>query len=409
MIVRPLTSVEVKSAKAQGKDFSLHDGFGLLLYITSRGGKSWRFRYVHPVTKKRQTYTIGRYPEFTLSEAREERSKLRRMVARGIDPNEVKKDARNEQRKMYAQSFQAVADEWLKIKIKEGARSNTLESHNVTLKHLSTIFKHTTVHKINAADTIQAFKPFRERPSTLTKMVITINAIMDYAVNIGVIEHNPLSKIGKAFPAEKNEPRATLQKERLPEFLSAWNELSLWEPSKLALLFQIITMVRPSEAGGALWNEIDFDNSIWQIPANRMKGKRPHVVPLSSQAINVLKEAEKWKRCDYVFPSWRKENKPISRCATQAGIHKTSFKGLIVPHGFRALASTVLNDEGFNPDVIEAALAHKSADAIRNVYNRSDYLEKRRVLMQWWGDFIEAAERGEILETSGDKGLRLVV
>jgi integrase len=109
------------------------------------------------------------------------------------------------------------------------------------------------------------------------------------------------------------------------------------------------------------------------------------------------------------FPSWRKENKPISRCATQAGIHKTSFKGLIVPHGFRALASTVLNDEGFNPDVIESALAHKSADAIRNVYNRSDYLEKRRVLMQWWGDFIEAAERGEILETSGDKGLRLVV
>lgn len=307
MIVRPLTSVEVKSAKAQGKDFSLHDGFGLLLYITSRGGKSWRFRYVHPVTKKRQTYTIGRYPEFTLSEAREERSKLRRMVARGIDPNEVKKDVRNEQRKMYAQSFQAVADEWLKIKIKEGARSNTLESHNVTLKHLSTIFRHTTVHKINAADTIQAFKPFRERPSTLTKMVITINAIMDYAVNIGVIEHNPLSKIGKAFPAEKNEPRATLQKERLPEFLSTWNELSLWEPSKLALLFQIITMVRPSEAGGALWNEIDFDNSIWQIPANRMKGKRPHVVPLSSQAINVLKEAEKWKRCDYVFPHGEKK------------------------------------------------------------------------------------------------------
>jgi integrase len=138
-------------------------------------------------------------------------------------------------------------------------------------------------------------------------MVITINAIMDYAVNIGVIEHNPLSKIGKAFPAEKNEPRATLQKERLPEFLSAWNELSLWEPSKLALLFQIITMVRPSEAGGALWNEIDFDNSIWQIPASRMKGKRPHVVPLSSQAINVLKEAEKWKRCDYVFPHGEKK------------------------------------------------------------------------------------------------------
>lgn len=218
MIVRPLTSVEVKSAKAQGKDFSLHDGFGLLLYITSRGGKSWRFRYVHPVTKKRQTYTIGRYPEFTLSEAREERSKLRRMVARGIDPNEVKKDARNEQRKMYAQSFQAVADEWLKIKIKEGARSNTLESHNVTLKHLSTIFRHTTVHKINAADTIQAFKPFRERPSTLTKMVITINAIMDYAVNIGVIEHNPLSKIGKAFPAEKTSQERLYRKSGCPNF-----------------------------------------------------------------------------------------------------------------------------------------------------------------------------------------------
>lgn len=190
-----------------------------LLYIDDTPGLSLAQIVSESRRIKREKGCVGMilvdYPEFTLSEAREERSKLRRMVARGIDPNEVKKDARNEQRKMYAQSFQAVADEWLKIKIKEGARSNTLESHNVTLKHLSTIFRHTTVHKINAADTIQAFKPFRERPSTLTKMVITINAIMDYAVNIGVIEHNPLSKIGKAFPAEKNEPRATLQKERL--------------------------------------------------------------------------------------------------------------------------------------------------------------------------------------------------
>lgn len=164
------------------------------------------------------------------------------------------------------------------------------------------------------------------------------------------------------------------------------------------------------EAAQASWGEIDLENALWTIPAERMKAKREHIVPLSTMALKILADVKQWKRkeSNFVFPSLIRPAKPISRTASALNIIKSTYNKRVSPHGFRALASTVLNNEGFNPDVIEAALAHKSGNNIRDIYNRSTYLEQRKVMMQWWGEFIEAAERGEILEIKGDKGLRLV-
>ncbi|HBQ3351295.1 TPA: tyrosine-type recombinase/integrase, partial [Klebsiella pneumoniae] len=211
-----------------------------------------------------------------------------------------------------------------------------------------------------------------------------------------------------ALPTLKVTPLPAFAPAFFPEFLDIWDASICGVPTKQALIFQILTMTRPVESYEARWEEIDIDNALWNIPAGRMKANRPHTVTLSRQAMDILQTMKAWRRGDYVFPSLRRQNESISRYNVTKIISRSKFKGLIVPHGFRSLASTVLNEEGFNPDIIEAALAHKSGDAIRNIYNRSTYIEKRRILLQWWGDYVEAAGKGEILETKGDKGLRLV-
>ncbi|MBD8152263.1 tyrosine-type recombinase/integrase [Pantoea agglomerans] len=409
MTVKPLTHTEVKNARPQEKDYSMFDGFGLLLYVSRTGCKTWRFRYVHPITSKRQTYTIGGYPQFSLAEARAEREELRKLVARGIDPSDVKKEKVLEQRRSKAQTVEILAQEWLEMK-RPGSRRNTQKSKKQIVSHVNRMFGREPIGKLTAVGVIERLRAYAERPSLRDKIIQILNNIMDYAVNSGVISVNPLAKITKAFPAVRVTHLPTLSRHELPAFMAFWNSAPLVPAVRLALKFQIATMVRPGEARQALWPEIDLEKRLWEIPSDRMKSGRPHAVPLSDYALAVLADARKWRLSgsDLVFPSLRKAGMPVSSSTTQRVIHDSEFGRRIVPHGFRSLASTILNEEGFHPDVIEAALAHKSGDAIRDIYNRTTYLEKRRVVMDWWGKFLEAVERGEILETTGDKGLRLI-
>ncbi|WP_208952175.1 integrase arm-type DNA-binding domain-containing protein [Rahnella sp. ChDrAdgB13] len=408
MTIRPLTNAEVKNARAQEKDYTLFDGFGLVLFVAKSGGKSWRLRYVHPVTNKRQTFTIGKYPEFSLAEARAERERLRKLLARGIDPGEVKKEQKVENLKKYSQTVGTVAEDWLTMKNSSGIRLSTRLSNKTLVKNIVEIMGDRQIGSVKAVDVIQSLKPYEDRPNMRMRLISCINCVMDYGVNTGIIEQNNLIKIHKAFPPVKVTPFVALNKHRLPAFLKYWNAVDKSPLMILCLKFQIITMVRPMESVRAEWAEIDFDRALWTIPAERMKGKREHTVPLSGAALRLLTEAARWRRERFVFASLIRADVPISRGNLSRIIGSSPFRGEVMPHGFRAMASTILNEEGFHPDVIEAALAHKSGNAIRNIYNRTTYLDKRRVMMEWWGDFVEAAERGEILETSGDKGLRLV-
>jgi integrase len=409
MSVKPLTNAEIKNAKPQRKAYSLFDGFGLLLYVSTTCLKTWRFRYVHPLTGKRQTYTIGRYPEFSLLEAREERERLRRLLSRGIDPNEVKKEEKNELLRSKANTFCLMATEWLSFKKKEGLRINTIRSYHYTVLKLIGLFGTEELSKLKVVLVIEKLKIYSDRPVLQSKMICYLNAIIDHAVNCGVLEYNSLAKIRKAFPTFKVKSFETINKEQLPRFLSEWEFIKISPIVKLAVKFQLLTMVRPSEARGARFSEFNLKDNVWTIPGDRMKGKREHLVPLSTQALRLINEAMQFRRGDFIFPSVVKGKGEISSCAVFRAFEKLNFSEKIVPHGFRALASTVLNEEGFNPDVIEAALAHKSNDVVRGIYNRSTYFEKRIKLMQWWGDFIETAESGHILVSQGDRGLRLVV
>lgn len=408
MTVRPLTNTEVKNAKCRGKDYSLHDGFGLLLYVSKAGGKSWRFRYVHPVKGKRQTFTIGRFPEFTLAEAREERERLRRMVARGIDPNEVKKEERLTIRLQQAQTFKNISSEWLKRKEKTGITKGTFKANQILINHINSFCGDMPLHQLTAPFIIEKLNAFGDRLSVVNGMITCINSVMGYAINIGMVSSNPLSNIRAAFSAPKRNPRPALAKSDFPEFMKKWYLVNCSEPIKQALIFQILTMVRPAEAYEARWDEISIEKQLWVIPESRMKERKEHQVPLSSQAIEVLTLMKRWRKNEFVFPSLTKALSSIDKSTPGRLLRTSGYKNIVVPHGFRSLASTVLNEEGFNPDVIESALSHCSGDPVRNIYNRTSYFEKRKIMMQWWGDFVDSAKSGALLETSGDKGLRVI-
>ncbi|MCE3116178.1 tyrosine-type recombinase/integrase [Enterobacter sp. ASE] len=408
MSVKPLTASEVKSAKARSKDYSMYDGFGLLLYVSKAGGKSWRFRYAHPVTGKRQTYTIGRYPDFSLVEAREERDRLRRLLARDIDPISFRAERRQEAKSRHQQTFSVIAQGWLDFKKKSEIRPSTVATIEHLLRaHLIPSFGEMNINTMTAPQVIAVLQKFTDRPATLAKLISKINEIMNYCVNGGIIKNNPLINLKKAFSIKKDTPLAALPVEKLPCFIKWWESLENIS-MRYSLMFQILTMVRPREAREARWSEMDFENKLWVIPPERMKTGREHIVPLSSQAMDILNVMSEMRYGDFIFYSDKYPKKAISRALRHKYFMNGPYSGQATAHGFRSMWSTLLNEEGFNPDVIEAALAHKSGDAIRDIYNRSKYLEQRKIMMQWVGDFYEDARKGIIRRSNGRQGLKLV-
>ena len=236
-----------------------------------------------------------------------------------------------------------------------------------------------------------------------------MNEIMVYAVNTGVIHHNTLSGIKSAFLKPTKQHLPTILPSQLPQFLQTLNVASIKRVTRCLIEFQLHTMVRPSEAAGAKWSEINEDNRIWTIPAERMKMKRPHMVPLSPQAIELLEIIKPHSiDSEYLFPSEMKRGQPRNTQTANMALKRMGFGGRLVAHGLRALASTTLNEQGFNPDVIEAALAHIDKNEVRAAYNRAQYLEKRKVMMCWWSEHIEKAATGNMSLSTSKQGLRVV-
>lgn len=263
------------------------------------------------------------------------------------------------------------------------------------------------INHMTAPVVISALKKYEDRPAVLAKLISKLNEIMNYCVNSGVISANPLSKIKKAFAAKRDTPLPALPIEKLPDFLKWWESKGN-EAMKNSLLFQMLTMVRPKEAREAHWCEIDLDNKIWTIPADRMKTGREHIVPLSTQALEVIQRMGAIKYGEYIFYSPKNPRVAISRALRHKYFMEGPFSGMATAHGFRSMWSTLLNEEGFNPDVIEAALAHKNSDVIRGIYNRTNYFEQRKIMMQWVGDFVDNARNGMIQRSDGHQGLRVV-
>ncbi|EGK9102362.1 tyrosine-type recombinase/integrase [Salmonella enterica] len=393
---RPLTNTEVLRTKALEKDLTLHDGGGLFLIVKTSGKKLWRFRYQRPATKQRTMIGLGAFPALSLADARGLRADYLALLANGIDP-QVQAEVVEEQQQIALDSiFSTVATNWFQLKSKSVTSDYANDIWRSLEKDVFPAIGETPVQQIKARTLVEALEPIKARGAleTVRRLVQRINEIMIYAVNTGLIDTNPASGIGMAFEKPKKQNMPTLRPEELPKLMRSLIMSNLSVSTRCLIEWQLLTLVRPSEASGARWVEIDLDAKLWTIPAERMKAKREHIVPLSPQALDILEVMKPISaHREHVFPSRNDPKQPMNSQTANAALKRIGYGGKLVAHGLRSIASTALNEAGFNPDVIEAALAHSDKNEVRRAYNRSTYLLKRIELMNWWGELIRVSFR----------------
>ncbi|MDN2488494.1 integrase domain-containing protein [Kosakonia sacchari] len=388
---RPLTNTEVSRAKAIDKDLTLHDGDGLFLMVKTSGKKLWRFRYQRPTTKQRTMIGLGAFPALSLAEARSLRAQYLSLLARGIDPQRQAEQAAEQQQIAVESIFSNVAANWFAMKRNSVTSDYAKDIWRSLEKDIFPAIGEVPVQEIKARTLVEALEPIKARGAleTVRRLVQRVNEIMIYAVNTGLIDANPASGIGMAFEKPKKQNMPTLRPEELPKLMRALVMSNLSVPTRCLIEWQLLTLVRPSEASGARWAEIDLNAKLWTIPAERMKAKREHIVPLSPQALEILEVMKPISaHREHVFPSRNDPKQAMNSQTANAALKRIGYGGKLVAHGLRSIASTAMNEAGLNADVIEAALAHSDKNEVRRAYNRSTYLNKRTELMIWWGTFI---------------------
>ncbi|WP_114327316.1 integrase domain-containing protein [Candidatus Colwellia aromaticivorans] len=410
-LTKPLTNTEVKQAKAKEKVYKLSDGGGLLLRVKPNGFKTWIFDYYKPHTKSRTSIGFGAYPEVSLAEARKKRVAARELLAKDIDPKEHKDDKHREQLLSASNTFKSVATDWFAIKQTTIAENTAKSLWRKFENHVFPKLGHRPIDKILAPEAIEALKPLSAKGNleTTGKIIGHLNNVMTHAVNTGILHHNPLSGIRSAFQAPKVTNMATIRPNELGKLMSDISYASIKLVTRCLLEWQLHTMTRPSESAKAEWSEIDLENKLWVIPAERMKMRLEHKVPLSPQAIEILVRLKPLSGDrTHLFPSYINHHKHCNVESANKALSRMGYKNRLVAHGLRALASTTLNEQGHDPDVIEAALAHVDKNEVRRAYNRAEYLERRRVLMCWWSQHIENAETGKVNIEDNIKHLNIV-
>lgn len=390
-ITRPLTNNEILKAKPREKDFTLHDGDGLFLLVKTTGKKLWRFRYQRPVNGSRTNLSLGSYPALTLAAARQIRDQHLTTLAQGMDPQQQQEQA-SEQRQIELDSiFSTVAANWFQIKSRSVTEDYAKDIWRSLDKDVFPAIGAIPVQDLKARTIVEALEPIKARGAleTVRRLVQRINEIMIYAVNTGLIDTNPASGVGMAFEKPKKQNMPTLRPEELPKLMRSLVMSNLSVSTRCLIEWQLLTLVRPSEASGARWVEIDLDEKLWTIPAERMKAKREHIVPLSPQALDLLEVMKPISaHREHVFPSRNDPKQPMNSQTANAALKRIGYGGKLVAHGLRALASTAMNEAEFNPDVIEATLAHQDKNEVRKAYNRASYLIQRRELLEWWGQTV---------------------
>lgn len=392
-ITRPLTNNEILKAKPRDKDYTLHDGNGLFLLVKNTGKKLWRFRYQRPASGSRTNLSLGSYPALTLADARQIRDQHLSTLVQGLDPQHQVEQALEKRQIELDSIFLNVASNWFKIKSKSVTEDYAKDIWRSLVKDVFPNIGEVPVQEIKARTIIEALAPIKARGAleTVRRLVQRINEIMIYAINTGLIETNPASGVGMAFEKPKKQHMPTLRPEELPKLMKTLSMSNLSIPTRCLIEWQLLTLVRPSEASGSRWIEIDFEKKVWTIPGERMKAKREHIVPLSCQALEILEIMKPISaNREYIFPSRSDPQKPMNSQTANAALKRIGYGGKLVAHGLRSIASTSMNEEGFNADVIESALAHSEKNEVRKAYNHSIYLEARKTLMEWWGDRVKS-------------------
>lgn len=390
-----LTDIAIRNAKPKDKPYKLYDGGGLFLLIQPSGGKWWRFKYRW--LEKEKLLSLGTYPDTSLAEARERHIQARKALAAGNDPNAVKKEAKRLIAINAENSFELVGREWLEARSPGWTPRYTEYMRKRLEIDLFPKLGDRPIKDINAPELLSVVRIIEKRGALelANRALGYAGQIFMYAIATGRADRNPANDIKGALKTHVKKGYTHLKEIDLPEFLQKVENFQEITPqTKLALKLLLLTFVRTSELRGATWSEIDLEKAEWRISPERMKMRRGHIVPLSKQAITILKELKllngQW---EYVFPQEHKPIKCMSENAILYALYRMGYKDRTTGHGFRHTASTILNEHGFNPDHIERQLAHVEENKIRGTYNQAEYLPHRRILMQWWADHLDKLKK----------------
>ncbi|MEQ5751890.1 integrase arm-type DNA-binding domain-containing protein [Providencia rettgeri] len=391
-----LTVKQIDSSKPKEKDYKLSDGGGLYLLVKTNGGKYWRLKY--RIDGKEKLLAIGIYPTVTLADARRKRDDAKRLLADGIDPNQQRKEQKQASKIDSVNTFKNIALEWYegrKDRWSVGYRDDMMDAFE---KDVFPYIGNRPIAEIKPMELLEVLSIMEKRGATekLKKVRQRCGEVWKYAIITGRAEYNPAPDLASAFVPHKREHYAHLSVSELPEFLSSIDKYMGSQIVRVALRVLILTGVRPGELRKAEWSEINFDTKVWEIPAEKMKMRRPHIAPLSEQVIDLLKQIHPISGSyQYIFPSRTDYRKHISDMALNTMIRRMGYSGRATGHGFRHTMSTILHEQGYNTAWIETQLAHVDKNSIRGTYNHAQYIDGRREMLQWYADYMGALENGD--------------
>lgn len=390
-----LNARQVETAKPKEKPYKMADGGGLYLLVKTNGSRYWRLKY--RIDGKEKLLALGVYPDVSLADARAKRDEARKGIAGGIDPLEVKKEQKVEREAQIKNTFQEIALEWHNMKVKKwsaGYASDILEAFN---KDVFPFIGQRPVADIKPLELLNVLKKMEDRGATekAKKVRQRCGEVFRYAIVTGRAEYNPAPDLTSAMQGHESTHYPFLTTEELPAFFKALAGYSGSELMVLAARLLIITGLRTGELRGALWSEIDTKKALWEISAERMKMRRPHIIPLSTQALAIIEQIRATTgQFPLLFPGRNDPSKTMSEASINQVFKRIGYTGRVTGHGFRHTMSTVLHEQGYNTAWIETQLAHVDKNAIRGTYNHAQYLDGRREMLQWYADYMDSLEKG---------------
>lgn len=393
----PLNDRQIRNAKPTeaGKKAKLFDGGGLYLEVTPAGGKIFRLKY--RIDGKEKTLTIGKYPAVSLSEARQAAENARRLLSDGQDPSAAKQQEKEERKAAALNTFEHLSRQWHTANLRRWKENHAARVLRYLEAEVFPAIGAMQIQEIKAAHIKALLDGIMTRGvhNTAEKIREWTAAVFDYAAMLEITESNPARILRQYIPPKPATNCPALPREELTEFYRRLIPADVEHSNRIGLLLIMLVFVRNTELRGGKWEEIDT----WTIPAERMKHEKtapkpPHVIPLADWPLELLAELrEITGHTPYLFPSRTKAEGFISENTLGKIMNGMGYKGRATPHGFRALASSILNEQGFNPDAIERQLAHVEEDRIRAAYNRADYMDERREMMQWYSDYLRERYR----------------
>ncbi|MEQ4936794.1 integrase arm-type DNA-binding domain-containing protein [Proteus terrae] len=383
----PLTDIQIRKANPKEKPYTLNDGNGLSLLVEPNGSKGWRFRY--RFAGKPKMISLGVYGQVTLAEARKKRDEAKKQLAENINPSDARKSEKIALRYATENTFYAVAMEWHSSKCSTWSDGYASEILRCFENDIFPYIGKRPIDQIAPLELLAVLQKIEKRGALeqANKIRRRCGEVFRYAVITGRVKYNPAPDLAGAMNKPETKHFPFLREDEIPDFVKALNNYQGSKITKYATQLLMLTGVRTVELRLAEWSEFDFDNDIWEIPKERMKKRRPHLVPLSPQVIAILNELKVITGYyPLLFPGRNDVRKPISEASINKVIEKIGYKGRLTGHGFRHMMSTILHEKGFDSAWIELQLAHVDKNSIRGIYNHALHIQNRNLMLKWYAD-----------------------